>query len=316
MQLRHARWAALRGFAAADHASAKHGMTAYAQGHFQIFFSTKYCPLFRSKLPVMSRLLYCSGVWAYCVNAVLTPIFMVRVKHHRPVTVLAGLHASSSRLRICSAEACFWPQCINAAVAFASVMKHLEFALLVWCVHHQLIANLHMSGMDSPLVHHHCRVPITVGSGVSVGLLSDVLSICGRLCRSSPSGWASSPCASTSGWRSAAASSTPPTCPSCTTSNPSRALHALDWEPLHCMFCVDTLAHMETHKILLQLPSIMSSSISCFFSALTSRSGNVTIALNRKCTTCVQAPAGALVRGPGQPAVLVDLRQGLVAQLH
>ena len=48
------------------------------QGHFQIMFSTKYCPLFRSKLPFMSRLLYCSGVWSYCVNAVLTPIFMVR----------------------------------------------------------------------------------------------------------------------------------------------------------------------------------------------------------------------------------------------
>ncbi len=31
---------------------------------------------------------------------------------------------------------------------------------------------------------------------------------------------------------------------------------------------------------------------------------------------CVQASAGAVVRGPGQPAVLVDVRQGLVAQLH
>ena len=56
------------------------------QGHFQIIFNRKYCPLFRAKLPFLSRLLYCSGVWAYCVNALLTPIFMVRrlCRHHRP----------------------------------------------------------------------------------------------------------------------------------------------------------------------------------------------------------------------------------------
>ena len=67
----------------ANYLSSRHGALgadiwfARAQGHFQIFFSTKYCPLFRAKLPFMSRLLYCSGVWAYCVNALLTPVFMV-----------------------------------------------------------------------------------------------------------------------------------------------------------------------------------------------------------------------------------------------
>lgn len=46
------------------------------QGHFQIILSRKYCPLFRPKLDWMSRLLYCSGVWSYIINAITTPIFM------------------------------------------------------------------------------------------------------------------------------------------------------------------------------------------------------------------------------------------------
>jgi hypothetical protein len=45
-------------------------------GHFQIIFSRKYCPLFRSRLDWLSRMLYCSGVWSYVINAFTTPIFM------------------------------------------------------------------------------------------------------------------------------------------------------------------------------------------------------------------------------------------------
>jgi hypothetical protein len=46
------------------------------QGHFQIIMSRKYCPLFRSRLDWLSRMLYCSGVWSYVINAFTTPIFM------------------------------------------------------------------------------------------------------------------------------------------------------------------------------------------------------------------------------------------------
>jgi endoglucanase len=38
--------------------------------------SRKYCPLFRSRLDWLSRMLYCSGVWSYVINAFTTPIFM------------------------------------------------------------------------------------------------------------------------------------------------------------------------------------------------------------------------------------------------
>jgi hypothetical protein len=46
------------------------------QGHFQIIMNRKYCPLFRSRLDWLSRMLYCSGVWSYVINAFTTPIFM------------------------------------------------------------------------------------------------------------------------------------------------------------------------------------------------------------------------------------------------
>lgn len=36
----------------------------------------KYCPLLRSRLDWLSRMLYCSGVWSYVINALTTPIFM------------------------------------------------------------------------------------------------------------------------------------------------------------------------------------------------------------------------------------------------
>lgn len=48
----------------------------WTKGHFQIILSRKYCPLFRRRLDWTSRLLYCSGVWSYIINAVTTPIFM------------------------------------------------------------------------------------------------------------------------------------------------------------------------------------------------------------------------------------------------
>lgn len=46
------------------------------QGHFQIIMNRKFCPLFRSRLDWLSRMLYCSGVWSYVINAMTTPIFM------------------------------------------------------------------------------------------------------------------------------------------------------------------------------------------------------------------------------------------------
>ena len=46
------------------------------QGHFQICLSNEHCPLFQRGLPLFQRLMYCSGVWAYIVGAITTPMFI------------------------------------------------------------------------------------------------------------------------------------------------------------------------------------------------------------------------------------------------
>ncbi len=46
------------------------------QGHFQICLSNEHCPLFQRGLPLFQRLMYCSGVWAYVVGAITTPMFI------------------------------------------------------------------------------------------------------------------------------------------------------------------------------------------------------------------------------------------------
>lgn len=48
-----------------------------SQGHFQIIFNPKRCPLFQRKLSIPMRLMYCSGVWSYCVGAMTTPTFII-----------------------------------------------------------------------------------------------------------------------------------------------------------------------------------------------------------------------------------------------
>ena len=46
------------------------------QGHFQIIFNPIKCPLIQWRLSAFDRLMYCSGVWAYIVGAVTTPVFI------------------------------------------------------------------------------------------------------------------------------------------------------------------------------------------------------------------------------------------------
>ena len=46
------------------------------QGHFQIMFNPKVCPLLQSKLPIFWRLMYCQGCWSYVVGGVSTPFFI------------------------------------------------------------------------------------------------------------------------------------------------------------------------------------------------------------------------------------------------
>ena len=47
------------------------------QGHFQIVLNNEHCPLFQKDLGWYHRLMYCSGVWAYIVGAVTTPMFII-----------------------------------------------------------------------------------------------------------------------------------------------------------------------------------------------------------------------------------------------
>ena len=47
------------------------------QGHFQIVLNNDHCPLFQKDLSWFQRLMYCSGVWAYIVGAITTPMFIV-----------------------------------------------------------------------------------------------------------------------------------------------------------------------------------------------------------------------------------------------
>ena len=47
------------------------------QGHFQIVLNNDHCPLFQKDLSWFQRLMYCSGVWAYIVGAITTPMFII-----------------------------------------------------------------------------------------------------------------------------------------------------------------------------------------------------------------------------------------------
>ena len=50
---------------------------ACVQGHFQIVLNNDHCPLFQKDLSWFQRLMYCSGVWAYVVGAITTPMFII-----------------------------------------------------------------------------------------------------------------------------------------------------------------------------------------------------------------------------------------------
>lgn len=50
---------------------------ACVQGHFQIVLNNDHCPLFQKDLSWFQRLMYCSGVWAYIVGAITTPMFII-----------------------------------------------------------------------------------------------------------------------------------------------------------------------------------------------------------------------------------------------
>lgn len=54
-----------------------HKLFAFMQGHFQIMFNPKVCPLFQSQLSWGMRILYSSGVWAYMCAAISTPTFII-----------------------------------------------------------------------------------------------------------------------------------------------------------------------------------------------------------------------------------------------
>ncbi len=49
----------------------------HVQGHFQIVLNNDHCPLFQKDLSWFQRLMYCSGVWAYVVGAITTPMFII-----------------------------------------------------------------------------------------------------------------------------------------------------------------------------------------------------------------------------------------------
>jgi hypothetical protein len=78
------------------------GLLLLPQGHFQIIMSRKYCPLFRSRLDWLSRMLYCSGVWSYVINAFTTPIFMAVPI----ITIWVGEHTAAYCLSAFRRPAC------------------------------------------------------------------------------------------------------------------------------------------------------------------------------------------------------------------
>ena len=47
-----------------------------SQGHFQIMFNREHCPLFQTRLSWFMLIMYMSGVWAYVVGAIATPLFI------------------------------------------------------------------------------------------------------------------------------------------------------------------------------------------------------------------------------------------------
>ena len=57
------------------------------QGHFQIIFSREHCPLLQQRLSWPFRILYVSGVWAYVVASIATPLFILIP----PITIWFGV---------------------------------------------------------------------------------------------------------------------------------------------------------------------------------------------------------------------------------
>lgn len=71
------------------------------QGHFQIMFNPKVCPLLQSKLPIFWRLLYCQGCWSYVVGGVSTPFFIALPI----ITIWIGMFPRPSFLIECHLQA-------------------------------------------------------------------------------------------------------------------------------------------------------------------------------------------------------------------
>ena len=47
------------------------------QGHFQIVMSSEHTPFFMEGLSFFQRFMYLTGVWAYIVGALTTPMFII-----------------------------------------------------------------------------------------------------------------------------------------------------------------------------------------------------------------------------------------------
>jgi len=57
----------------------------WCKGHLQALFSRAHCPLVQGRLPLLQRLLYSSGAWAYITSAITTPLLAAV-----PVVALLG----------------------------------------------------------------------------------------------------------------------------------------------------------------------------------------------------------------------------------
>ena len=108
----------------------------FVQGHFQIMFSWRHCPMLQRNLSIFMRIMYMSGVWSYIVGAISTPLFMLipMVSVQLPAGCIQGY---------------FVPR-------YCACSCHLRLPLRHYCAAHHLVRHLshHHKLVDGIGAHH------------------------------------------------------------------------------------------------------------------------------------------------------------------
>lgn len=137
------------------------------QGHFQIMFNPKVCPLFQSKLSWGMRILYSSGVWSYVCAAISTPTFIIIPLvsiHCKPQTSIKDQLQEYDNI----------PYLVNLLQVFVCGLSHsvlkqmfqvLVSSIYCLCIGHKRMCSAWISGkLSSALVLSTCHAAVSCRS--------------------------------------------------------------------------------------------------------------------------------------------------------